>query len=286
MTVQQIRMCLEIEKQGSISKAAEKLFLSQPNLSRALRELEYELGIALFERTSFGVVPTSEGRRFLLEGKEIVQAMDALKDSFAQDTDSLLKISSVACPLLAEELAQAISALPTPLKEIKISIDSNEDVLQNLSSGKAHLGIVRFPLSRAESIIERINRMGLSYRRWNLVKPQVTLAHSSWSEGPKLEVMEIFQRGKFVGHLNSDQWENLPEISQEYLDIESDDLGAWLVQTAQSFTIEPKKNYAQADFQQIEIEQAGHSLHWLLWHANSPHEALVRAWNSEYDHTG
>ncbi|NLN82869.1 MAG: LysR family transcriptional regulator [Firmicutes bacterium] len=286
MTVQQIRMCLEIEKQGSISKAAEKLFLSQPNLSRALRELEYELGIALFERTSFGVVPTSEGRRFLLEGKEIVQAMDALKDSFAQDTDSLLKISSVTCPLLAEELAQAISALPTPLKEIKISIDSNEDVLQNLSSGKAHLGIVRFPLSRAESIIERINRMGLSYRRWNLVKPQVTLAHSSWSEGPKLEIREIFQRGKFVGHLNSDQWENLPKISQEYLDLESDDLGAWLVQTAQSFTIEPKKNYAQADFQQIEIEQAGHSLHWLLWHANSPHEALVRAWNSEYDHTG
>ncbi len=45
VTVQQIRFCLEIERQGSITRAAEQLFLSQPNLSRALRDLEQELGI-------------------------------------------------------------------------------------------------------------------------------------------------------------------------------------------------------------------------------------------------
>ena len=49
---------VEVEKEGSISKAAENLYMTQPHLSKAIRELEESVGIKIFRRTSKGVIPT------------------------------------------------------------------------------------------------------------------------------------------------------------------------------------------------------------------------------------
>ena len=57
------RYALEIEKAGSIRKAADNLYMGQPNLSRALSELEESIGIRIFERSSQGVRPTKDGQR-------------------------------------------------------------------------------------------------------------------------------------------------------------------------------------------------------------------------------
>ena len=51
-----LKYAVEVESTGSISRAADNLFMAQPNLSKAIKELEAELGIAIFERTSKGVV--------------------------------------------------------------------------------------------------------------------------------------------------------------------------------------------------------------------------------------
>ena len=56
----QLKYAVEVEKTGSISKAAENLYMNQPNLSKSIRELEDDLGIAIFDRTAKGVVPTEK----------------------------------------------------------------------------------------------------------------------------------------------------------------------------------------------------------------------------------
>ncbi len=65
MRMSQIEQAVTIAAEGSISRAAKKLYLSQPNLSQSLKLLEEELGEALFERTGRGVVLTAFGREFL-----------------------------------------------------------------------------------------------------------------------------------------------------------------------------------------------------------------------------
>ncbi len=60
-----MRYAVEVARAGSISRASETLYMNQPNLSRAIRDLEGTLGITLFERTARGMVPTSEGEVFL-----------------------------------------------------------------------------------------------------------------------------------------------------------------------------------------------------------------------------
>ena len=58
MNTQHLKYVVEVERTGSITQAADNLYMAQPNLSKAIKELEDTLGISIFRRTSKGVVPT------------------------------------------------------------------------------------------------------------------------------------------------------------------------------------------------------------------------------------
>ena len=74
------KYAVEVEKTRSITKAAEQLFMAQPNLSKAIRELEESMGFSIFERTSKGVFPTKRGVRFLEYAKNILNQLDRMEE--------------------------------------------------------------------------------------------------------------------------------------------------------------------------------------------------------------
>ena len=107
MTLQQISYILTIAKTGSMNKAAEALFVSQPSLTSAVRELEGELGITVFQRTSKGTIPTNIKRKFGVSSQhysfavrafvETVKHFDTLTYDFAmRETKTLEVIQDVA----------------------------------------------------------------------------------------------------------------------------------------------------------------------------------------------
>ena len=63
MTLTQLRYVIAAADTGSMNEAAKKLFISQPSLSQALRELEKEIGIEIFLRNNRGVMPNRGGQR-------------------------------------------------------------------------------------------------------------------------------------------------------------------------------------------------------------------------------
>ena len=65
MTLQQLKYVTTVAQTGTISDAAKKLFISQPSLTKAVRELEKEMEITIFERTNRGIVISKEGETFL-----------------------------------------------------------------------------------------------------------------------------------------------------------------------------------------------------------------------------
>ena len=70
MNIAHLKYAVEVEKTASITKAAENLFMGQPNLSRGIKELEETLGVKIFKRTSKGIVPTPQGEELLGYAKE------------------------------------------------------------------------------------------------------------------------------------------------------------------------------------------------------------------------
>ena len=77
-----LKYALEVAKTGSINRAAERLYMAQPNLSRAIRELETSLDITIFERTSKGMVPTPDGEKLLHYGEKLLRDMDEIENMF------------------------------------------------------------------------------------------------------------------------------------------------------------------------------------------------------------
>ena len=81
MTIQQLQYVLEIARCGSASRAAKNLFLSQPNLSSAIKNLEQELGFPIFERTSAGMELTPAGSRLAKEASVIMEHLKGISDA-------------------------------------------------------------------------------------------------------------------------------------------------------------------------------------------------------------
>lgn len=83
MTLQQIKYAITIADTGSMNKSAELLFVSQPSLTSAIKELEKEIGISIFLRTSKGVIPTNEGIDFLIRARQVYQQYELLTDEYS-----------------------------------------------------------------------------------------------------------------------------------------------------------------------------------------------------------
>jgi DNA-binding transcriptional LysR family regulator len=112
MTLQQLKYVIEVARSRSINKAAQSLFISQPSLSNALKELEEEIGITIFSRTNKGIVITQEGSEFLGYARQVVEQAELLENRYTK-TRSLQQNFSVS----GQHYAFAVSAFVRLLKE-------------------------------------------------------------------------------------------------------------------------------------------------------------------------
>ena len=96
MNITELRYIIEIAQCGSVSAASKRLYVAQPNISKAIRNLEEEYQIQLFERTARGMVPTREGQQFIAQARRVIQEIEGLNRKFQgnkKGTDVEMKIS-------------------------------------------------------------------------------------------------------------------------------------------------------------------------------------------------
>jgi len=142
-----LKYAVEVEKTGSISQAAQNLFMSQPRLSKAVRELEDTLGIAVFNRTSKGVVPTKKGREFLQYAKSIlaqIEEMEALYTPEGQDKQ-IFDISVPRASYISFAFTEFVRALDLK-KDIDINYRETNSMraIKNVADSVNNLAVVRY----------------------------------------------------------------------------------------------------------------------------------------------
>lgn len=137
---------LEVEKTGSITQAADNLYMTRPTLSKAIKDLEESLGFAGFKRTSKGVIPTPRGTKFLTHARKIVTQITRMEQALhAKDTSH--QLFSIAIPRVSY-IAQAVSEFAcsfdnTRKMEIDILETSSTKVIDAVANNHYVLGIIR-----------------------------------------------------------------------------------------------------------------------------------------------
>jgi DNA-binding transcriptional LysR family regulator len=141
------KYAIEIERTRSITKAAENLYMAQPNLSKAIKELEDTVGFTIFERNSKGVIPTRKGFEFLAYARKILDEMEQigkLTDAENPERQSF-SISIPRGSYIAAGFTKFAGELDFE-KEINISIQETNSIstINNVMDNKFNLGIIRY----------------------------------------------------------------------------------------------------------------------------------------------
>ena len=144
MTLQQIKYALTIAEAGSMNRAAEQLFISQPTLSSSIRELEKEIGISIFLRTSKGVTPTSEGADFLTYARQVYQQYDLLTQKYSAQGSVKRKfgVSSQHYSFAVKAFVETVKKYGTLNFDFAMRETRTMDVITDVGSLKSEIGIL------------------------------------------------------------------------------------------------------------------------------------------------
>ncbi len=147
MNILHVKYAVEVAKTLSISKAAENLYTTQPNLSRAINELESHIGITIFRRMSKGVAVTPEGEEFLQYAKKIIAQLDELEELYNGEHREKQRFS--VCAPRASYISNAFADFAKQIRtdkpaEIFYKETNSMRTINNVVKGEYELGIVRY----------------------------------------------------------------------------------------------------------------------------------------------
>ena len=144
MTLQQLRYVIEVAKTGSMNVAAKQLFVSQPSLSMAISELENDVHISIFERTTKGVVITAEGEEFLGYARQIINQVELLEDKYIEAGQIKKKfgVSAQHYSFAVKAFVEMVKGFDMDKYEFAIREARTHDVIHDVVTGKSEIGIL------------------------------------------------------------------------------------------------------------------------------------------------
>ena len=144
MTLQQLRYVIEVAKTGSMNVAAKQLFVSQPSLSMAIKELENDVHISIFERTTKGVVITAEGEEFLGYARQIINQVELLEDKYIEAGQIKKKfgVSAQHYSFAVKAFVEMVKGFDMDKYEFAIREARTYDVIHDVVTGKSEIGIL------------------------------------------------------------------------------------------------------------------------------------------------
>ena len=146
MNILHMKYALEVAKAGSLKKASERLLIAVPNISRSIKELESDLGITIFDRTTKGMCLTPEGEEFMSYAIGILSQIESVEKYYKDGTPNKQKFSiSVprAC-YISEAFAEFSRTLSKDNAEIFYKETNSQRTIHNMVNHDYKLGIIRY----------------------------------------------------------------------------------------------------------------------------------------------
>ena len=182
MTLQQLHYILTIAETGSLSKAAEVLYVSQPSLTNSVKDLEKELGFDVFYRGGRGMVPTGEGEDFLLYARQVYHQYEALMEKYGGGESIKKKfcVSTQHYSFAVKAFVQLVQKHDTSKYELAIRETKTLDVLSDVSTMKSELGLIYMSDFNRKIMQKMLRSGGLEFHPLTICKAYVYL----WKEHP------------------------------------------------------------------------------------------------------
>ena len=158
MTLQQLHQVITIAESRSMNEASRKLFVSQPNLSAVVRELEEEAGITIFIRSNRGIVLTLEGEEFIGYAKQVVEQYHLLESRYISSASKKkFSVSMQHYTFAVKAFVEVVKAVGMEEYEFAVHETQTNQVIENVRNMKSELGIL-FLSKFNEAVLQKLFR--------------------------------------------------------------------------------------------------------------------------------
>lgn len=144
MTLTQLRYVIAIANAGSMNEAARNLFISQPSLSSAVKDLEEEIGVELFRRSNRGIFVTPEGEEFLGYARQVVEQYELMESKYISKKPSKKKfsVSTQHYTFAVDAFVEMVKQFGMDEYEFAIHETKTYSVIENVKNFKSEIGIL------------------------------------------------------------------------------------------------------------------------------------------------
>ena len=144
MTLTQLKYAITVAHARSMNEAARRLFISQPSLSSAIKELETEIGIDLFRRTNRGVSVTPEGEEFIGYARQVVEQYQLIESKYVEKENQKKKfsVSMQHYTFAVNAFVEMVRQFGMEEYEFAVHETKTYDVIQDVKNFKSEIGIL------------------------------------------------------------------------------------------------------------------------------------------------
>ncbi len=165
MTIQQLTDVIAIAETGSFSRAAERLYISQPSLTSAIKELEKELGLVLFNRSGRGATLTADGASFLPYARSVMMQVQNLTDTFGRHgrRRQRFAVSTQHYSFAVKAFVELTRTYDVAEYEFAIRETQTHQVMADVTASRSEIGLLYLSDFNRRVLLKLFNESGLTF---------------------------------------------------------------------------------------------------------------------------
>lgn len=181
VTLQQLLYFVEVANEGSISAAADLLYVSQPTLSAAMKDLEGRVDRELLRRSARGVTLTTEGAEFLGYARQIVEQVELLEQRYLDRPPSrrLLGVSAQHYSFVVDAFVRMVRSSEATEYEFSLRETRTWDIIEDVRTMRSELGILYRNDFNRDVINKLLRDSGLTFHPLFMAEPHIFIARKN-----------------------------------------------------------------------------------------------------------
>lgn len=175
MTLAQLKYIIAVAECGTISKAAEKLYISQPSLTTSIKDLESEFGIEIFSRTNKGVILTSDGEEFLGYARQVISQTSLMEEHYSGATAARHQfcVSTQHYSFSIEAFVKLLKEYGGEQYDFRIRETQTYEIIEDVAKLKSDVGVLYLNQFNETVLRKLLREHDLEFTRLFIAKPHV-----------------------------------------------------------------------------------------------------------------
>ena len=175
MTLQQMRYIATIADTGSINKASELLYVSQPSLTAAIQEVEREVGFAVFHRGGRGVTPTADGQELIVYARQVLIQYETLSERFLKPGGRKKRfgVSTQHYSFAVNAFVDVIREFDAARYDFTLREEQTHEIIEDVAHMKSELGVLYLSARNREVIGKMLVANELAFEPLFRAEPHV-----------------------------------------------------------------------------------------------------------------